>query len=220
MSATPVIAIDGPAASGKGTLARRLAAELGYDHLDTGLLYRAVAKKILDAGAEPDDVEVAARMARELSAEDLAGSGLRGETMGRAASICSGIPAVRAHLLDYQLGFAARPPGGKGAVLDGRDIGTAVCPGAELKIWMTASPERRAQRRHAEDPSGPPVEQVLAAIQERDQRETTRPISPLIPAPDARIVDTSELDAESAFQMAMGWTAGLGGGKRPAPKMA
>lgn len=219
MSSTPVIAIDGPAASGKGTLALRLAATLGYDHLDTGLLYRAVAKKIIEAGAEPDNVEVASRMAQALTPLDLKAPNLRGEVMGRAASICSGIPAVRAHLLDYQLNFAARPPGGKGAVLDGRDIGTAVCPGAELKIWMTASPERRAERRQAEDPEGPKIEQILAAIQERDLRETTRAISPLVPAADARVIDTTDLGAEESFQMALAWTRALGTGKRPGPKM-
>lgn len=221
MSSTPVIAIDGPAASGKGTLARSLAESLGFDHLDTGLLYRAVAKKILGVGAEPDDVKVASRMARELSASDLASEGLRGEAMGRAASICSGIPSVRAALLDYQLNFAARPPSGRGAVLDGRDIGTAVCPGADLKIWMTASAPRRAERRRAEDPAGPKVETILAAIEERDLRETTRLISPLIPALDAKVVDTTDMTAAQAFELASGWARARLAAKvgRSVPKM-
>lgn len=211
MTQTPVIAIDGPAASGKGTLSKRLASELGFDHLDTGLLYRAVAKKILDAGAQPDDVEVASAMAKSLSLADLQAPGLRGEAMGKAASICSCIPQVRQALLEYQVDFAAHPPSGKGAVLDGRDIGTAVCPSAPLKIWMTASPLARASRRHAEDPEGPALPMILAAIEERDHRERTRAASPMVPAPDARVIDTTYLDADSAFETAKGWAASLAG---------
>lgn len=207
--ATPVIAIDGPAASGKGTLAKRLAAELGYDHLDTGLLYRAVAKKILDAGALADDVVVASAMAKALALSDLDAPGLRGEAMGKAASICSCIPEVRQALLDYQVGFASHPPSGKGAVLDGRDIGTAVCPSAPLKIWMTASAATRAMRRHAEDPQGPPMEDILAAIEERDHRERTRSVSPMVPASDAKFIDTSDLKAEEAFALAKEWAKSL-----------
>jgi cytidylate kinase len=205
----PVIAIDGPAASGKGTLAKRLALELGYDHLDTGLLYRAVAKKIIDAGASPDDVAVASEMAKALTLSDLSASGLRGEAMGKAASICSCIPEVRQALLDYQVGFAANPPSGKGAVLDGRDIGTAVCPHAPLKIWMTASAATRAMRRQAEDPQGPVLAQILSAIEERDERERTRSVSPMIPAADALTIDTSELSAQDAFALAKGWAQAL-----------
>lgn len=205
----PVIAIDGPAASGKGTLAKALARELGYDHLDTGLLYRAVAQKIHQAGFEPDNVAVAGAMARELKVADLSVPGLRGEAMGRRASICSGIAEVRQALLDYQLDFAKNPPSGKGAVLDGRDIGTAVCPGADLKIWMTAAPETRASRRRAEDVSGPSLSEILAAITERDVRETTRAISPLIPACDAKIIDTTSLSAQEALDLALGWSAAI-----------
>lgn len=207
--ATPVIAIDGPAASGKGTLAKRLAAELGYDHLDTGLLYRAVAKKTLEAGARPDDAAVASAMAKGLRLADLEGPGLRGEAMGKAASICSCIPEVRQALLDYQVDFAAHPPSGRGAVLDGRDIGTAVCPAAPLKIWMTASAATRARRRQAEDPQGAPLGEILAAIEERDLRELTRAISPMVPAGDARVIDTSELGAEEAFAIAKEWARPL-----------
>lgn len=204
-----VIAIDGPAASGKGTLAKSLAKELGFDHLDTGLLYRAVAKKIVDHGAEPDNVEVASLMAKSLCEKDLTARGLRGEAMGKAASICSCIPEVRQALLDFQLDFAANPPSGLGAVLDGRDIGTAVCPSASLKIWMTADAEVRAERRRAEDPSGPDYASILAAIKERDHRETTRAISPLVPASDARIIDTSGIDAQTALSVALSWARGL-----------
>lgn len=212
-----VIAIDGPAASGKGTLAKSLAAALDFDHLDTGLLYRAVAKKILEAGSEPDNVQVATAMAESLSPHDLAAQGLRGEAMGRAASICSGIPGVRKALLDYQLNFAKNPPGGRGAVLDGRDIGTAVCPGAELKIWMTAAPEVRAQRRRAEDPNGMGFDKILAAIKERDLRETTRVISRLIPAKDAKEIDTGGIGSAEALLIALAWSKALGA---PAPAAA
>ena len=210
MSQSMIVAIDGPAASGKGTLAKSLAASLGFDHLDTGLLYRAVAKKIVDSGFEPDNVEAAESMAQSLSAVDLRADGLRGEKMGRAASICSGIPAVRKALLDYQLDFASNPPGGKGAVLDGRDIGTAVCPRAHLKIWMTADAEVRATRRLAEDPAAGTFDSILAAIKERDLRETTREISPLVPASDAKIIDTGKLGAGEALAQAISWASEIG----------
>lgn len=202
---TPVIAIDGPAGSGKGTLAKRLASELGYAYLDTGLLYRAVGKKIVDAGSDPSNVEVATRMAVSLTLSDLDAPGLRGEAMGRNASICSCIPGVRAALLEYQQDFASNPPGGVGAILDGRDIGTAVCPDANLKIWVTASAEARAQRRHAEDPAGVALADILLAITERDHRETTREASPMIPASDARQIDTTAINASAAFAQALAW---------------
>ena len=209
-----VIAIDGPAASGKGTLAKRLAQSLGYDHLDTGLLYRAVAKKILDAGSDPADPQAAAVAARSLSRSDTLADGLRGEAMGRAASICSCIPEVRAALLDFQVQFALSPPSGKGAVLDGRDIGTMVCPSADLKIWMSASAEARASRRHAEDPKQS-YEAVLAAIQERDARERERAASPMVPAKDAKQMDTTEMSADEAFSLAMKWALGIDTKSKP-----
>ena len=209
MSQKMIIAVDGPAASGKGTLSKSLALCLGFDHLDTGLLYRAVAKKILDAGFNPADIEAATAMAESLSEKDLKSEGLRGEKMGNAASICSSIPGVRKALLDYQLNFAANPPGGKGAVLDGRDIGTSVCPFADLKIWMTADAEIRAQRRLSEDPLSSDFQTILAAIKERDFRETNRAISPLIPAADAKKIDTTHLSAADALEVAKKWAQEL-----------
>jgi cytidylate kinase len=203
--ATPVIAVDGPAAAGKGTLSKSLAKALGFDHLDTGLLYRAVGKKLLDAGQDPSDPEAALQAAKLLTAQDLQGPGLRGEAMGRAASICSSVAEVRAELLDYQRRFASAPPGGRGAVLDGRDIGTAVCPEADLKIWMTASPEARASRRAAEDPHGLSFDQALAAIRERDEREINRAASPMRPADDALTIDTTSMSSSEALGVAMEW---------------
>lgn len=203
MSPTPIIAIDGPAASGKGTLAKHLSSDLGFDHLDTGSLYRAVGRLLLDAGSDPSDPELAAAAARALRPEDLKRSDLRGEIVASAASKCSCVPAVRAALLDFQLDFAANPPGGLGAVLDGRDIGTAVCPNATVKIWIHASPRARAERRHAETiQSGDlsqTVESIEAAISVRDERERSRASSPLIPASDALMIDTSELRPEEVY---------------------
>lgn len=200
---TPVIAIDGPAAAGKGTLARALSESLGFDYLDTGLLYRAVGRLLLDAASDPADPELAAAAARALQAEDLARPDLRGETVASAASQCSCVPAVRSALLDFQLNFAAHPPGGAGAILDGRDIGTAVCPNATAKLWIDASPRARATRRHAEAiKSGDfsqTAEQIEAAITLRDERERARASSPLIPAADALHIDTSEMKADEVY---------------------
>ena len=216
---TPVVAVDGPAAAGKGTLSRRLARELGFDHLDTGLLYRAVGKKLLDAGLDPANETAAWEAAKALRVSDLDGPGLRGERVGRAASICSSVARVRQELLDYQRRFAMNPPGGRGAVLDGRDIGTHVCPQAPLKVWMTASAEARAARRAAEDPDGPSFEQALAAIRDRDEREANRAASPMRPAQDARVIDTTSIDSEQAFAVAMSWARELGlAPKPPKPK--
>ena len=146
-----IIAIDGPAAAGKGTLAKRLAAKLDFAHLDTGSIYRATAKKVLDEGGDPTDETVSADAARRLSAADLAADGLRTEEVGQAASKVSAIPDVRAALLQFQRDFAAVPPGGKaGAVLDGRDVGTVVCPDADAKLFVTASVAVRAERRFKE----------------------------------------------------------------------
>lgn len=198
-----VIAIDGPAASGKGTLARRLAQHYGLPHLDTGLLYRATASALMDEGLPLDDVEAAVVAARGLSLIDFDEARLRGREMGEAASLMGAMPAVRAALIDLQRNFAARP---EGAVLDGRDIGTVICPGAAVKIFVTATPETRAQRRALELASrGEDVDYaaILEDVRKRDARDSERSAAPLKPAPDAVLLDTSELDREQAFAAAL-----------------
>ncbi|RVT97029.1 (d)CMP kinase [Rhodovarius crocodyli] len=202
MSRPPVIAVDGPAAAGKGTLARRLAAELGLPYLDTGLLYRAVGRRVLDTGADPADPAAAEAAALGLTAADTARGDLRGPEADRAASAVAAIPAVRAALLDFQRRFGAQ----NGAVLDGRDIGTVVFPQAEHKLFVTASPEVRARRRFLEmQGRGQAAEYdtVLAEIRARDEQDMNRAVAPLKPAPDARLLDTSSLDADAAFAAAM-----------------
>ncbi len=198
-----VLAIDGPAASGKGTLARRLAAHYRLPHLDTGLLYRATARAVLDAGGTLSDVEAATRAAERLDPLALDESRLRGAEMGDAASIVAAMPSVRAALTDFQRAFAGQA---SGAVLDGRDIGTFICPDATVKLFVTARPEVRAARRHRELSAtghAPPFETVLADIRRRDARDSGRPNVPLAQAPDALLIDTSELDADAAFAMAL-----------------
>lgn len=198
-----VIAIDGPAASGKGTLARRLATHLGRPHLDTGLLYRAVARAMLDAGWPLEDESRAARIAAELDIAVMDDTRLRGREMGDAASIVSAYGPVRDALLAYQRRFATQPGG---AVLDGRDIGTVVCPSAEVKLYVTASAEERARRRHRELAAAgdeTSYEAVLADIRRRDQRDETRSAAPLKRAEDAILLDTTALDADSAFAQAL-----------------
>ncbi len=197
-----VIAIDGPAASGKGTLARRLAAHYGLPHLDTGLLYRAVALTLIDAGAPLDDEAAASRAAAGLIADRLADPRLRERAMGEAASRISGIPAVRAALLAWQQRFAGTPDG---AVLDGRDIGTVICPDARVKLFITASAEERARRRHRElagRGEEASLAAILADIQARDARDASRSAAPLRAAADAVVLDTTELDADEAFAAA------------------
>ncbi|HWX50710.1 MAG TPA: (d)CMP kinase [Roseomonas sp.] len=196
-----VIAVDGPAAAGKGTLARRLAAELGLPYLDTGLLYRATGRRLLDAGADPRDAEEAEAAARALTPADLERPDLRGPEADMAASAVAAIPTVRAALLEWQRAFGRT----HGAVLDGRDIGTVVFPEAPVKLFVTASDQERARRRWLElqgrglaaDPG-----QVLSEIRDRDAQDANRPVAPLKPAPDALLLDTTELDAEAAFQRA------------------
>ncbi|MBU3730656.1 MAG: (d)CMP kinase [Beijerinckiaceae bacterium] len=198
-----IIAIDGPAASGKGTLAKRLAQHYGLPHLDTGLLYRGVGRAVLDAGHDLSDEAAAREAASRLILEALEEDRLRGPEMGEAASVVAAYPAVRALLLDAQRRFAAQPGG---AVLAGRDIGTVIAPGAECKIFVTASPEERARRRHAElNRRGDAVtyEAVLADIRRRDERDSGRGTAPLVAAPDARLLDTTSLDIEAAFQAAL-----------------
>ena len=202
-----IIAIDGPAAAGKGTLARRLAEHLKFAYLDTGLIYRAVGKKVTDMGADPEDAEVAETVARSLSAEDLEADGLRTDEAAQAASKVSAIPGVRAALLEFQRSFAAEPPAGKkGAVLDGRDIGTVVCPDAPVKLFVTASAEVRAERRFKElqDRGLEAIyARVLEDMKERDARDSSRATAPLEPAKDAHQIDTSALDADQVFAQAL-----------------
>jgi CMP/dCMP kinase len=198
-----IIAIDGPAASGKGTLGKRLAAHYGLRHLDTGLLYRAVAKAMLDDGHRPDDVARAAAAAKSLDPSRFDEAALKSQAVGEAASVVSAIGEVRAALFDFQQAFAATPPG---AVLDGRDIGTVICPQADVKIFVTASPQVRAQRRTLEfRRSGVMVNEaeILADIQRRDERDTNRAVAPLRPADDAHLLDTTSLDIEGAFEAAV-----------------
>lgn len=199
-----IIAIDGPAASGKGTLAKRLAAHLGFHCLDTGLLYRAVARDVARNGFRLEDAWAAVVAARGLDPRELEDADLRGTAAGDAASIVARIPEVRAALLEYQRNFARRPPG---AVLDGRDIGTVVCPDANVKIFVTATPEIRASRRFAEfEARGDAVayETVLADILARDARDTGRTSAPMMLAADAELLDTSNLSIEAAFDAAVG----------------
>ena len=197
-----VIAIDGPAASGKGTLAARLAAHYGLPHLDTGLLYRAVALALLDAGRALDDEGAATDAAAGLSPDGLDDPRLRSRAMGEAASRVSAITAVRAALLAWQRRFAESA---EGAVLDGRDIGTVVCPGARVKLFVTATSEERARRRHREIAGrgeATSLEAILADIEARDARDRGRAAAPLTVAADAVVLDTTTLDAEAAFDAA------------------
>ena len=200
-----VIAIDGPAASGKGTLSRRLAAELGLAHLDTGLTYRAVAKALLDAGQPLDDEASAAQVAADLSLANLDRRALAVHAIGEAASKVAVMPAVRTALVDAQRRFARI---GEGAVLDGRDIGTVVCPDADLKLYVTADDTERARRRWREileRGNEATYEQVLEDVRVRDARDMGREDSPLRPADDARTLDTTEMDIEEAFEQAFEW---------------
>ena len=199
-----IIAIDGPAASGKGTLARKLAAHFGLPHLDTGLLYRATARGLLDAEKPLDHVPSAIEAARGLALLDFDETRLRGRIMGEAASIVAAIPEVRETLIAAQRRFAARPDG---AVLDGRDIGTVICPEAEAKIYVTASPQARAQRRALElarAGEATPFATVLADILKRDERDASRSVAPLRAAADAITLDTTALDVNAAFSAALG----------------
>lgn len=204
-----VIAIDGPAAAGKGTLSRRLAAELGFAHLDTGSLYRAVGVGVLRAGGDPADPASATAAALALSPDDgvLNDPVLRSDEAAQAASKVAAIPAVRAALLDFQRRFAAFPPGdAKGAVLDGRDVGTVVCPDAPAKLFVTASVEARAARRLKElQDRGLPADPaaVLADMKARDERDSNRSAAPLKAANDAVLLDTTALDADAAYVAAL-----------------
>ena len=198
-----IIAIDGPAASGKGTLARKLATHFNLPHLDTGLTFRAVAHALLGAGAPLDDEEQAAAAARALDLGALDRSVLADHAIGEAASKVAVMPTVRTALLEAQRAFADQPGG---AILDGRDIGTVVCPAADVKLFVTASAQVRAQRRTDEilqRGETADYQQILADVQKRDDRDRNRAVAPLIPAEDAHLLDTSKLDIESAFQQAV-----------------
>jgi cytidylate kinase len=208
-----IIAVDGPVAAGKGTLARRLAEALDCAYLDTGSLYRAVAARILAAGGNPEDPATAEGAARALTPADLERGDLRLEQVGQAASQVAAIPAVREALLAFQRDFAAAPPKGRsGAVLDGRDIGTVVCPDADMKFFLTASVEARATRRHKEliaRGEQSIYARVLQDLRERDARDSGRATAPLRPADDAVRLDTSGMDADEAFAVAMAEIARL-----------
>ncbi len=198
-----IIAIDGPAASGKGTIGKRLAARYGLRHLDTGLLYRAVAKAVLDAGQRPDNSQAAIAAAKTLDPSHFDESALKSPAVGEAASYVSAIPQVRAELVGFQRSFAAAPAG---AVLDGRDIGTVICPDAGVKIFVTATPEVRARRRAAEyRAAGRDIDEatVLADIRKRDQRDSSRSASPLKQAADAHLLDTTQMNVEEAVAAAI-----------------
>jgi len=190
------VAIDGPAASGKGTISRAIAQHFGFGHLDTGLLYRAVGKKSLTHGDSP---EIATKLARELTADDLNADDLRTAEVAQAASRIAVIPAVRTALVELQKTFAKQPCG---AVLDGRDIGTVICPDADVKLFITASAEVRARRRYAElsaKNNSVTPEQVLADIKLRDARDADRDVAPMIAATDAHLIDTSDMKIAQAI---------------------
>jgi cytidylate kinase len=198
-----VIAVDGPAAAGKGTLSRRLSQHYGLRHLDTGLTYRATAKALIDKGLPLDDEDLAAETARTLDLSGLDRSVLSAHEIGEAASKVAVMPKVRRALVEAQREFAGIEPG---AVLDGRDIGTVVCPDALIKFYVTASPEVRARRRRMTKLSAMAAEAdlgaILSDIEKRDARDTGRADSPLRPAEDAHLLDTTEMGIEAAFEAA------------------
>jgi cytidylate kinase len=200
---TMIIAIDGPAASGKGTIAKQIAHVYGLHHLDTGLIYRAVAKAVLDAGHSPDDSKEAIAAAISLDPAKFDDHALKVQKITEAASVVAAIPEVRQALMNYQRSFATKPPG---AVLDGRDIGTVIAPGADVKLFVVATPEVRAARRALElKARGEPVDEseVLADLLRRDERDSRRTAAPLKAAPDAHLLDTTHLSIDAAFRAAV-----------------
>lgn len=213
--AKPVlIAIDGPVAAGKSTLARRLAEHFGLRHLDSGVLYRATTARVLREGGDPTVPAVAEAAARALTEADLAAPDLRDEAVGQAASVVAAMPAVRGALLAYQRAFAALPPG---AVIDGRDIGTVVCPDAPYRLFLTASVTVRAERRYRELKARgeeATLERVKKELVERDERDRGRAVAPLKPAEDAFVLDTTELGVEAVFRAALNYIEARGGPER------
>lgn len=211
-----IIAIDGPAASGKGTLAKRLAVHYGFLHLDSGLLYRGVAKVVVDAGHSPDDRDAAIGAARSFDPSRYADDVLKGDDVAKAASVVAAVPEVREALIAFQRAFARSKPG---AVIDGRDIGTVIVPDAEVKIFVVATPEERARRRVNElkgrgEPADPAA--VLADIVKRDERDMSRPVAPLKQAPDAHLLDTTHLDIDASVRAAIDIVEAVRAGRRPA----
>jgi len=205
----PVIAIDGTFASGKGTLAKRLAAHYGFHYLDTGKLYRAAGRDCLAAGGDPDDAKAAARAARAIDPKSLEDPSLKNSEIASAASKLAVHPDVRAALLEFQRRFAAKAPG---AVLDGRDIGTVICPDAAVKLFIDAMPAERARRRHAELTGyGEDIsyETVAAQLAERDARDKGRALAPLRPADDSHLIDTTHLAIDEVFAAALRVTQAL-----------
>ncbi|MBT6205343.1 MAG: (d)CMP kinase [Alphaproteobacteria bacterium] len=198
-----VITVDGPVAAGKGLLSWRLAEHFGLNHLDSGMIYRATAARLLDQGDDPTDEAAAAFAAESLEISDLQRSDLRLQSVGQAASVIAALPSVRAALLRMQRRFAAKPPG---AVIDGRDIGTVVCPDADVKLFVTAGLDVRAKRRFDElvgRGQSPVLAEITAEIAERDKRDMERETAPLRQAEDAILLDTSELDADQALVAAL-----------------
>ena len=209
-----IIAIDGPAASGKGTLAKRLAAHYGYRHLDTGAIYRAVAYALISRGADLADQAAAVSAARGLDPQTFDNPALKSHQVGTAASVVSAIPEVRAALVEFQRQFAGTPPG---AVLDGRDIGTVICPNADVKIFVVADPEVRARRRALEAQArGEAADEaaILADILARDERDRNRAAAPLKPAEDAYLLDNSHLDIEGGVRAAIDIIEAVRAGRR------
>ena len=209
-----IIAIDGPAASGKGTIARQLASVYGLHHLDTGLLYRAVAKAMLDAGHPLDDAAHATEIAARLDPSKYEENALKLQPITEGASVVAAIPQVRQALINYQREFAMRPPG---AVLDGRDIGTVIAPGADVKLFVVASPEVRAARRLVElraRGENADEREVLADLLRRDERDSRRTAAPLKAAPDAHLLDTTHLGIDAAFRAAVDIIEAVRAGRR------
>ncbi len=205
MTRAVVIAVDGTAASGKGTLARKIAEHFGFAHLDSGSLYRLVALGVLEAGGSPARETDAVAAARAVDPARAGDPAIRSDAVAQAASIVAAIPAVRSALLKFQRGFAANPPdAAAGAVIDGRDIGTIVCPRADAKLFVDANPEVRARRRWLELGKTGDEGAILADILTRDKRDRERIVAPLKPAPDADLLDTSDLDIDAAFAAALG----------------